>query len=159
MSMSSALERPVRGSVTPVNEVDWTIHVLNSRSPSDLLQRLADHGGSSTKMWSGCCLPTRDKTSKHFSNISKTAGTHAHGAFSILSTSEHARSHTLSHRDDVVCSLSDILETSVVPQQYYLTPKACAGILHRFERAGKVGKLPKRFREILEREAMEFILS
>jgi hypothetical protein len=37
----------------------------------------------------------------------------------------------------VVCSLSDILETGSVPQRFFLSAKACAGILRR---AGKRGK-------------------
>ena len=54
-----------------------------------------------------------------------------------LSTCEHSASPGLSLSDDVVCSLSDILETGALPQRYYLTAKACAGILRR---AGKRGK-------------------
>ena len=34
-------------------------------------------------------------------------------------------------------SLSDILETGVVPQRYFLSAKACRGILRRAERRGK----------------------
>jgi hypothetical protein len=50
--------------------------------------------------------------------------------------------HTLApcHSDGSVCSLSDILETGDVPQRYYLSAKACAGILRRAEKRGK--KLP-----------------
>ncbi len=55
-----------------------------------------------------------------------------------LNTSEHAAAAGLSPSDDAVCSLSDILETGDVPRRYYLTPKACAGILRRAERRGKV---------------------
>ena len=54
-----------------------------------------------------------------------------------LNTSEHAASLGLSHSAAVVCSLSDILETGDVPQRYYLTAKACQGILRRAERRGK----------------------
>ena len=36
-----------------------------------------------------------------------------------------------------VCSLSDILETTRVPSRYYLSPKACAGILRRAAKRGK----------------------
>jgi hypothetical protein len=36
-----------------------------------------------------------------------------------------------------VCSLSDILETGELPQKYYLSPKACAGILRRAEKGEK----------------------
>ena len=40
------------------------------------------------------------------------------------------------HSDAAVCSLSDTLETCV-PQRFYLSEKACAGILSRAERRGK----------------------
>ena len=46
-----------------------------------------------------------------------------------------------------VCSLSDILETGDVPQKYYLSAKACHGILRRAEKRGRV--LPTRLREAL----------
>ena len=47
--------------------------------------------------------------------------------------------HTLvpSHSDGGVCSLSDILEDGRVPQRYYLSAKACRGILRRAEKRGK----------------------
>ena len=50
--------------------------------------------------------------------------------FWTLSTSEWPS-------DAVVCSLSDTLETGAVPQRFYLSPKACAGILRRAEKRGK----------------------
>jgi len=44
----------------------------------------------------------------------------------------------LSLNDDGVCSLSDILEPiGDVPQRYYLTPRACAGVLRRAEKRGR----------------------
>ncbi len=61
----------------------------------------------------------------------------SHTEFWTLSTSEHAASPLLSHKDDAVCSLSDILETGDVPQRYFLTAKACQGILRRAEKRGK----------------------
>ena len=39
-----------------------------------------------------------------------------------------------------VCSLSDTLETGDVPQRFFLSAKACQGILRRAEKRGK--KLP-----------------
>jgi hypothetical protein len=43
-----------------------------------------------------------------------------------------------SHSDGGVSSLSDILEeTGAVPQRFFLSPRACEGILRR---AGKRGK-------------------
>jgi hypothetical protein len=37
----------------------------------------------------------------------------------------------------VACSLSSILENASIPQRYYLSQTACAGILRRAERRGK----------------------
>lgn len=54
-----------------------------------------------------------------------------------LNMSEWTGSAGLSPSGDVVCSLSDILETIPVPMQYYLTPKACEGILRRADNRGK----------------------
>jgi hypothetical protein len=42
--------------------------------------------------------------------------------------------------DAVVCSLSDTLETGDVPRRFFLSAKACQGILRRAEKRGK--KLP-----------------
>jgi hypothetical protein len=58
-------------------------------------------------------------------------------AFLTLNTSEHAASCEPSLSGGAVCSLSDILETGDVPQRFYLTAKACLGILRRAEKRGK----------------------
>ena len=50
-------------------------------------------------------------------------------------------------RDAAVCSLSDVLETGKVPQRYFLSPKACAGILRRAEKRQKT--LPEPLRQAL----------
>jgi hypothetical protein len=42
-----------------------------------------------------------------------------------------------SRRDEGVCSLSDILETGDVPRRFYLSARACRGILRRAEKRGK----------------------
>ncbi|KQP53052.1 hypothetical protein ASF34_01395 [Methylobacterium sp. Leaf106] len=48
-----------------------------------------------------------------------------------LSTSEWTDLDGLSLNDAGVCSLSDILEIGAVPQRYFLSARACAGILRR----------------------------
>ncbi|KVT77921.1 hypothetical protein WK58_09705 [Burkholderia ubonensis] len=58
--------------------------------------------------------------------------------FLTLSTSEWNHTLAPSLNDDGVCSLSDILETGAVPPQYFLSAKACSGILRRAARRGKV---------------------
>jgi hypothetical protein len=62
-------------------------------------------------------------------------------AFWTLNTVEHLSTLEPSRNDESVCSLSDILEAGDVPQRYFLTPKACAGILLRAAKRGK--KLPE----------------
>ena len=52
-----------------------------------------------------------------------------------------------------VCSLSAILETGKVDRRYYLSPKACAGILRRAEKRGKA--LPTTLRQALQAVAGE----
>jgi hypothetical protein len=50
-----------------------------------------------------------------------------------------------------VCSLSDTLETGAVPQRFFLSAKACQGILRRAEKRGK--KLPSALKMALEKNA------
>ena len=50
-----------------------------------------------------------------------------------------------------VSSLSDILETGDVPRRFYLSPRACLGILRRAERRGK--QLPMRLLQALQQVA------
>ena len=53
--------------------------------------------------------------------------------------------------DAHVCSLSSVLETAPIPQKYYLSSKACAGILRRAEKRGK--ELPPQLKAALEEVA------
>ena len=55
--------------------------------------------------------------------------------------------------DAAVCSLSDTLETGDVPQRFYLSAKACQGILRRAEKRGK--KLPPQLHKALHSVAQE----
>jgi hypothetical protein len=68
----------------------------------------------------------------------------SHIEFLTLNTSE-------SHKDAEECLLSDTLEIGALPQRFYLSPKACKGILNRAEKRGK--KLPPMLKEALERQA------
>ena len=49
--------------------------------------------------------------------------------------------------DGVASSLSDVLETGDLPQRFYLSPTACAGILRRAEGRGK--ELPEQLARAL----------
>ena len=54
-------------------------------------------------------------------------------------------------REDNVSNLSQILMVGV-PEKYYLSPKACQGILRRASSRGKV--LPTVLQKALEKQAM-----
>lgn len=55
------------------------------------------------------------------------------------------------HSAASVCSLSSILETGKVARRFYLSPKACAGILRRAEKRGR--ELPAHLRQALSTAA------
>lgn len=50
--------------------------------------------------------------------------------------------------DANVCSLSSVLETAPIPQKYYLSLKACAGIIRRAEKRGR--QLPEQLAHALK---------
>ena len=52
-----------------------------------------------------------------------------------------------SPKEESVCLLSDVLETGKIQQRYYLSPKACAGIIRRAEKRNK--KLPEMLHQAL----------
>lgn len=66
------------------------------------------------------------------------------GGYLTLNTSEWPN-------DAAVCSLSQVLEKGSVHPRYFLSPKACAGILRRAEKRG--GALPTILHHALRRQA------
>jgi hypothetical protein len=50
--------------------------------------------------------------------------------------------------DAAVCSLSQVLERDSIPPEFFLSSKACAGILRRAEKRGK--KLPPQLEQALQ---------
>jgi hypothetical protein len=50
--------------------------------------------------------------------------------------------------DAAVCSLSQVLERGSIPHRFFLSSKACAGILRRAEKRGK--ELPTQLRLALQ---------
>ena len=57
--------------------------------------------------------------------------------FLTLNMSEWNHTLTPFPSEEGVCSLSDILEIGAVPQRYYLSERACSGILRRAANRGK----------------------
>ena len=153
----SAEEPLARGSARPDCEVDWMIRVLHSPSLSSVLQQFAERNGSCGRTFQDVFQPTEDGTSGSSSKRWAKSGIASHGECWTHSTCEHATTHEPFPNDASVCSLSDIITQGAEPQ-YYLTPKACAGILRRIEGRSDLHRLPKEFLEILERESVEHYL-
>jgi hypothetical protein len=71
----------------------------------------------------------------------------------VLPTGYLTHSISECHSAAAACSLSDIMETGDLPQRFFLSPRACAGILRR---AGKRGKaLPALLAQALEEVAAQ----
>ena len=75
------------------------------------------------------------------------------GALWTRSTSEWNHTLVPSHSDGGVCSLSSILERGQIDPRYFLSQKACAGILRRASRRGK--SLPPALDQALQAVASE----
>lgn len=100
--------------------------------------------GSSLKTCPACCHPTEEKTWAPSSGRWGNWGMGGPTACLTLNGSESPRGAAAS-------SLSDILETGDLPEKYFLSPKACAGILRRAEKRGR--KLPLSLKQALEHAA------
>jgi hypothetical protein len=117
-------------SPSPGNERDWMIRVATS--PSSLLGLLIASGPLG---WCGrtspvFCRLTEDGRLEPSSGFWSNSG--------MGSPTEFLTQNILEYPSAAVASsLSDILETGELPRRYYLTPRACRGILRRAEKRGK----------------------
>ena len=137
ISIFSLVERPANPSASPDSEKDWLTRVATS--PLSIVQSLNAIGPSG---WFGrtcpvSCQADKDGTLVPSSGRWQNSGMGSPTESWTLSTCEHADFEGRSPSDGAVYSLSDILETGDVPQRYFLTPRACAGILRRAEKRGK----------------------
>src|ERR1700745_1909226 len=130
-------EPPAKPSVSPDSERAWMIRVATSRSPSlPLLQSIGPAG------WFGrtspvSCQATEDGTLVPSSGSWASSGMGSPTEFWTLSLCEWTATGAPAPHDGTVCSLSDVLETGEVPQRYFLSAKACAGILRRADKRGR----------------------
>ncbi len=152
-----APEHPASHSVSPGSEAEWQTRVATSRyNFLGYLQNAAPAG------WSGKMSPTscppgamrrqiiRDESGKPTiltpsSQAFAKSGIASHGEYWMLNTSVWPN-------DASVCSLSHILEATgdhLTP--YFLTPRACQGILRRAANRGR--RLPHLLRTVLEHVA------
>ena len=130
------------------------MRVATSCSPLlPLLQSTAPNGWFGRTSLASCPV-TQDETLRAFwdssaAKVSKSLKKDGATAESSLATktptalpTECWTLNTLAwHSGATVCSLSDVLERTEVPQRYFLSAKACLGILRRA--AVRMKKLPK----------------
>ena len=109
--------------------------------------------GFSGRMSPASCRVTEDGILVPSSGDWGSSGMGGVTGFSMRNMSEWTAMSGPSRSDDGVCSLSDILETTAVPPRYYLSAKACRGILRRAAKRGK--ELPGQLRKALETVAMQ----
>lgn len=168
---SSCLVAPAKVLASQENASDWMMRVVTWRSSAARLFTENVRVGSSLRTSLASSLLILDGTSGR--SLPPSLDTHQaqlfdpqpmDGAMPDMSSrlrvdmdlpgecwthnsSEWTGLDGLGLNDEGVCSLSDILETGDVPQQYYLSSKACRGILRRAEARGK--KLPAQLQQAL----------
>ena len=141
---ASVPESHARMSVLPENEQDLQEHELDSFTSLQESCKNFDPLGLCSKMFPDFSVPTQAETLQKSSAFSwSSAGMGYRGVCSTVNTSEWPN-------DAHVCSLSDILE-SRVHRKYFLSPKACKGILRRAEKRGK--DLPTALHQALQQVA------
>ena len=141
MSMFLLEELPANHSQSQDSEKDWMTLVATSCLPIlPLLNNIAPTG------WSGrtspaFCPPMGDGTLVASLEGWQNAGMGSHTGCLTLNSLEW-------HSAAAVCSLSDTLEISELPQRFFLSATACKGILRRAEKRGK--QLPLALEQALQ---------
>jgi hypothetical protein len=140
LSIFSSAEHHANPSASPASEKDWMIRVATSRSSIlPLLTNIAPAG------WFGRTSPASCRMEQELLVPSSegwgNSGMGSPTEFLTLNTSEF-------HSGAVACSLSDVLETGDVPQRFFLSARACKGILRRAVNRGK--ELPQQLARALK---------
>ncbi len=124
-------EPPARVSASRDFARDLMTLAETSCSPSDRWLAGIVQPGSFGKTYPASCHLTEDGILEPSSGCWQNSGMGSPTGFLTLNTSEF-------HSAADVCSLSDVLEAGNVPRRFYLSARACRGILRRAEKRGKV---------------------
>ena len=137
LSMFLLEERPARASVSRDFAQAWL--TLEATSPSPSLQSLTAivPSGWFGRMCPEYCRVTAEGILEPSSGDWGSSGMGGPTGFSMRNMSEWTALSGPSRSDGGVCSLSDILVTGAVPQRYFLSARACKGILRRAGNRGK----------------------
>ena len=137
LSMFLSEERPAKVFRSQDFAKEWLIRGVTSRwSILQLLSAIAP-SGSFGRTCPVSCHQERDGTLVPSSGAWGNSGMGSPTECLTLSTCEWTALPEQFPSDDGVCSLSDILQIGDVPHRFYLSAKACAGIIRRAERRGK----------------------
>ena len=139
-SISSSVGHHASPSLWQDSEEDSKTPVADSCSP--ILKSLNVYGldGLSGKMSPESLVREEDGILVPSSGVWGNWGMGGPTESWTLNGSEHNGIRSPSRSAGDVSTLSDVLETEQVPERFYLSPKACSGILRRAERRGR--KLP-----------------
>lgn len=124
-----AEDSPAKTSQWLDNALAWLESGAGYGLSSEGLLRCFDRLGLSLKMSPACYPATEAETLPSYFEGWKNSGIGGPTGRLTLNTSVWPK-------DASVCSLSQVLETTVAPK-YFLSPTACAGILRRAEKRGK----------------------
>ena len=130
---------PVSHSPSQEEERAWMVNLVSCSSISELYKTFALNGfcGRTSPEFSALEIMRSPSYCKSFQN----SGMVLHGQVLMLNSSAW-------RNGACVCLLSDVLEVGGVPRRFYLTAKACAGILSRAKRKGR--NLPEPLKTALE---------
>src|SRR5262245_16713032 len=117
-------EHLARTSRSPVSEEAWAATVVSSRSSFFVLLNDCGPAGCCGRTSPAFCRPPADGRGEPACGSWATAGTGGPTGCATLSFSEYPS-------DGVGSSLSDILETGDHLRRYFLSARACRGILRR----------------------------
>ena len=137
---------PAKGSQSPDSERDCkTIDLVLHSRISNVLNKFSPNGYCG-KTYLGYCPVTTGKTTELSSQSLMNSG--------IVYLGQYWTANGFPYRKGGgACSLSDILEDGNVQQKYYLSPKACKGILRRARARRK--KIPQALETALKTVASQ----
>jgi hypothetical protein len=140
---TSSLGEPL-AKLGPSPEKGWALTILAAESPLHMLALLknCDPAG----LYGKTCQASIQQENPEGPILPPLSGRWLNSG--IISPTERLMLNTSESRSDAVDAyLSDILEIGDLPRRYFLSQKACAGILRRAERRGK--ELPPALRAAL----------
>jgi hypothetical protein len=134
---------PAKTSASLAKELVLLAHEAGYSGRLQELWKKRKASTQSSKMYLVCFPVTTEQTLLSYSGRWQTSGIVSPGACLMLSTSEYPNGASVSS------SLADVLQAEA-PEKYYLSSKACDGILRRANRRGKT--LPEALQEALVRQ-------